>query len=43
MLYNSKTIKFDLIIYDIMNKKRRIFAIKKNDVIILAYRNNKNK
>ena len=41
MFYNSKIIKFDLIIYNVMNEKRRIF-IKKN-VIIFAYRNNKNK
>ena len=29
MLYNLNAIKFDLIIYDAMNKERRIFAIKK--------------
>ena len=43
MLYNSKTIKFDLIIYGVMNKKRYIFIIKKDDVIMLAHRNNKDK
>ena len=43
MLYNLKTIKFDLIIYDIINKKRYILVIKKNNIIILAHRNNKNK
>ena len=43
MLYDSKIIKFDLIVHDIINKKRYIFAIKKNDVIIFIYRNNKNK
>ena len=43
MLYNSKTIKFDLIIYDIINKKRRILVIKKNNIIIFIHRNNKDK
>ena len=43
MLYNSKVIKFDLIIYNIINEKRHIFAIKKDDIIIFIYRNNKNK
>ena len=41
MFYNSKIIKFDLIIYDIMNKKRYIFMIKKDNIIILVYRNKK--
>ena len=43
MLYNSKTIKFDLIIYNVMNKKRYMFVIKKDNVIMLAHRNNNNK
>ena len=43
MLYNSNVIKFDLIIYNAINKKRRIFVIKKSDIIIFAHRNNKNK
>ena len=43
MLYNSKTIKSDLIIYDAINKERRMFIIKKNDVIMFIYRNDKNK
>ena len=43
MLYDSKIIKFDLIVHEIIIKKRYIFAIKKNDVIIFIYRNNKNK
>ena len=43
MLYNSKTIKFDLIIYDVINEKRRMLVIKKDNVIMLAHRNNKNK
>ena len=34
MLYNSNIIKFDLIIYDVINKKRRIFIFKKK---ILLY------
>ena len=29
MFYNSNIIKFDLIIYDAMNKERYIFVIKK--------------
>ena len=41
MLYNSKIIKFDLIIHDVMNEKHRIFIIKKGDVIIFVYHNNK--
>ena len=43
MFYNSKIIKFDLIIYDAINKKRYIFIIKKNDVVMLIHRNNKDK
>ena len=43
MLYNLKTIKFNLIIHDVMNKERYIFAIKKNNIIIFIHRNNKNK
>ena len=43
MLYNSNVIKFDLIIYDAMNKERRIFIIKKNNIIIFIHRNNKDK
>ena len=43
MLYNSKIIKFDLIIYNVINEKRYMFIIKKNNIIILVYRNNKNK
>ena len=43
VFYNSKIIKFDLIIHDVINEKRYIFAIKKNDIIIFIHRNNKNK
>ena len=43
MLYNSNIINFNLIIYDVINEKRYIFIIKKNNVITLAYRNNKEK
>ena len=43
MLYDLKIIKFDLIIYNVMNKERYMLIIKKNDVIIFAYHNNKNK
>ena len=43
MLYNSKTIKFDLIIHDAINKERYMLAIKKDDIIMLAHRNNNNK
>ena len=43
IFYNSNAIKFDLIIYDVINEKRRIFVIKKNDIIMLIHRNNKNK
>ena len=43
MLYKPNVIKFNLIIYDVINKKRRLLLIKKNDIIILVHRNNKNK
>ena len=43
MLYNSKVVKFDLIIYNVINEEYRIFIIKKNNVVIFVYRNNKNK
>ena len=43
MLYNSKTIKFDLIIHDVINEKRYMLIIKKNDIIIFIHRNNKGK
>ena len=43
MLYKSNAINFDLIIHDVINEKRRLLAIKKNDIIILAHRNDKNK
>ena len=43
MLYDSKIIKFDLIIYGVINEERRIFTIKKNNIIMLAHHNNKNK
>ena len=43
MLYNSNAIKFDLIIYNVINKKRYMFIIKKNNIIIVVYRNNKDK
>ena len=43
MLYDSKTIKFDLIIYNVINKKRHMLAVKENNIIIFIYRNNKNK
>ena len=43
MLYNSKTIKFDLITHNAINEKRYILAIKKDDIIMLAHCNNKDK
>ena len=43
MLYKLNVINFDLIIYNVMNEKRRLLLIKKNDVIIFAHCNNKNK
>ena len=43
VLYESSAINFDLIIYDVINKERRLLVIKKSDVIMLAHRNNKNK
>ena len=43
MLYKSSVINFDLIIYDVINEKRRLLLIKKSDIIMLAHRNNKNK
>ena len=43
MLYNSNVIKFDLIIHDIINKERCMLAIKKSDIVIFVYRNNKDK
>ena len=43
MLYDSKIIKFNLIIYDVINEKRYMLVIKKNNVIIFAYHNNKDK
>ena len=43
MFYISKIIKFDLIIYNVINKKRYMFIIKKDKIIMLIYRNNKNK
>ena len=43
MLYDSNIIKFDLIIHDIINKERYMLIIKKNNIIMFIYRNNKNK
>ena len=43
MFYDLKVIKFDLIIYDVINEKRRMLVIKKNNVIMFAHRNNKDK
>ena len=43
MFYDLKIIKFDLIIYDVINKERRMLAIKENDIIIFIHRNNNNK
>ena len=43
MLYKSNAINFDLITHDIINEKRRLFVIKKNNVVMLAHRNDKNK
>ena len=43
MLYKSNIINFDLIIYNIINEERRLLAIKKSDIIIFIYRNNKSK
>ena len=43
MLYKSNIIDFNLIIYDVINEKRRLLLIKKSDVVIFVYRNNKDK
>ena len=43
MLYKSNAINFDLIIYNVINEERRLLAVKKNNVIIFIYRNDKNK
>ena len=43
MFYDLKIIKFDLIIYDIINKERYMLIIKKNNDIMFVYHNNKNK
>ena len=43
MLYDSNIIKFDLIIYDVINEKRYMFVIKKDNIVIFAHRNNNNK
>ena len=43
VLYKSNVINFDLIIYDVINEKRRLLVIKKDNVVMLIYRNNKNK
>ena len=43
IFYDPNAIKFDLIIHDAMNKERRMLVIKKSDIIIFVYRNNKNK
>ena len=43
MFYNSNAIKFNSIIYDVINKKHYMLVIKKNNIIIFVYRNDKNK
>ena len=43
MLYDPNAIKFDLIIYNVINEERRMLAVKKNNVIIFIYRNNNDK
>ena len=43
MLYKLNVINFNLIIYDVINEERRLLAIKKNNVIMLVYRNDKDK
>ena len=43
MLYDSKIIKFDLIIHGVVNKERYMLVIKEDNVIMLAYRNDKGK
>ena len=43
MFYKSNAINFNLIIHKIINEKHYLLLIKKNDVIMLAHRNNKNK
>ena len=43
VFYNPNAIKFDLIIYDVMNEKRRILVIKEGDVVMLAHRNDNDK
>ena len=43
MLYKSKTIKFDLIIYNVMNEERYMLAAKKDNIVIFVYRNDNNK
>ena len=42
MFYKSNTINFDLIIYKVINEKRRLLLIEKNDIIMLIHRNDKN-
>ena len=43
MLYESNIINFSLMIYNVINEKRYLFIIKKNNVVMLAHRNDKNK
>ena len=43
MLYESNAINFDLIIYNVINEKRRLLLIKKNDIVVFVHCNNKNK
>ena len=43
MLYKSNIINFDLIIHNVINEERYLFSIKKNDIVMLIHRNDKNK
>ena len=43
MFYKLNVINFDLIIYSVINEKRYLLLIKKNNIVIFAHRNDKNK
>ena len=42
MLYKSNIINFNLIIHNVINEKRRLLLIKKNDIVLFIYHNDKN-
>ena len=43
MLYDSNVIKFDLIIHDVINEKRYILVIKKDNIIMFTHHNDNDK